>query len=291
VVRTENRGLSGARNAGAAASSADTLAFLDADDIISPGFFAAAMTSLQRHAEAGFVTPWVQVFGAGHAVFSPPAPHFPLQLVRNLSVCFALIRREAFDDAGGFKPQVRFGYEDWEFWIGVLEAGWSGLSIPERMFHYRWRERSMLRTMTEPAKFALMEQLIAHHPSAYRTHHADTRLLEMQQQVDGRDALRAVVDAVSVAGHRAVTVYGAGEWGRFLRTELVRRGIDVRRFVDGNTRMQGLLVDTLPVAPLAEAVASGDRVFVIGSLSFAPAIAATINEHCQAIGVEPVIFS
>jgi glycogen(starch) synthase len=291
VVRIENRGLSGARNAGAAASSSDALAFLDADDLISPEFFECGMNVLRRQPSVGFVTPWVQVFGAGDAVFCPPAPHFPLQLIRNLAVCFGLVRREAFEAAGGYKEQMRFGYEDWEFWVGVLESGWAACSIPERMFHYRWRERSMLRSMNEAAKDSLMERVIVHHPAAYRAHHLDVRLLQSQQHIDGRDAIQSLVSAVSTSGHDDVTVYGAGQWGRLLRNELVRRGVRVRRFVDGNSGLHGTLVDALPVSSLQEAVDSGDRTFVVGSLSFNVAITETIHGHCQAVGVNPVVFS
>jgi glycosyltransferase involved in cell wall biosynthesis len=291
LVRIENRGLSGARNAGAAVSSSDAFAFLDADDLISPEFFECGMNVLRRQPSVGFVTPWVQLFGAGDAIFCPPAPHFPLQLTRNLAVCFGLMRRETFEAAGGYKEEMRFGYEDWDFWVGVLESGWAACSIPERMFHYRWRDQSMLRSMSDVVKDSLMERMIVHHGAAYQTHHLDVRLLQLQQHIDGRDAIQSLVSAVSISGHDYVTVYGAGEWGRRLRSELVRRGVQVRRFVDGNTRLHGTVVDALPVSSLQEAVASGDRTFVVGSLSFAVAITETIHNHCQAIGVEPVVFS
>jgi hypothetical protein len=52
-------------------------------------------------------------------------------------VC-AVVRREAWDDAGGFNPAMRDGCEDWELWAHIAELGYVGKAIPEYLFHYRF---------------------------------------------------------------------------------------------------------------------------------------------------------
>lgn len=279
-----------ARNIGAAAAGTNTIAFLDADDLVSPDFFARAMTVFSRCQDAGFVTAWVRGFGAGDFRYCPPTPHLPLQLVRNLAVNFALFRSDAFAASGGFKRAMRFGFEDWELWLTILEAGWPGLTIPECLFHYRWRQHSRMRSMPGAAREAMLERLVRLHPRVYRRHHTDALLLHMQQHTDGRDAVRAIARAVLASDHREVAVYGAGEWGRMLAGELVGNGVRVSRFVDSNTARHGEQLDGLEVTSLSESLARGDRAFAVGSLSFARSIAATIREHARMLGLRLVVF-
>jgi hypothetical protein len=54
-----------------------------------------------------------------------------------------LVRREAFEAAGGFDPELE-GYEDWDLILGMLEAGWGAAQLDEVVLEYRRHEDSAL---------------------------------------------------------------------------------------------------------------------------------------------------
>ena len=45
-----------------------------------------------------------------------------------------------FDLLGGFSKEVnqKSSFEDWDLWLSVAEAGYSGAYIPEPLFRYRY---------------------------------------------------------------------------------------------------------------------------------------------------------
>ena len=284
VIHTPCDSFGEARNAGAAASTSDVLAFLDADDLLDPRCFELGMEALSRAPHAGFVTTWVRTFGAGEKAWCPPAPHLPLELTRNVAVAFGMFRREAFRSSGGYKAAMRFGYEDWDVWIAMLAQGWSGLTIAEPLFLYRWRPGSSLRSMSSVTKASMQQQLLRLNPQAYAAHHQDVILMVTQQATEETDAMAERAERIAAEGIAEVAVYGAGHWGRVLCQELRRRGVRVTRMVDGNTALHGTVVDDVPVTGLDEALSDGAAAFAIGSIASVEPIRQRIRERAGALG-------
>jgi glycogen(starch) synthase len=290
VVRSENRGLSAARNLGAASTTADTLMFLDADDLIHPEFIDTAWPVLARHPEVGVVMPWADTFGAVRASFCYPVPHVPLLLHQNLSTSsVGLMRRAAFDDVGGYKRAMTYGLEDWQFWIALLNAGWGALNLPLRMLHYRVRPKSMLQSMNGPGQAYLLEQLIALTPRPFREHFDECRLLAIEQQIGERPLVDLIQQIITVAGG-AISIYGAGSGGRAVLDGLREYNVHVKQFVDRDEHRWGTRMASIPVRSLADAIAAGDTGFVLGSCLFANEMERTIQEAFAGRAERPVIF-
>lgn len=140
LIRRSNSGVSAARNAGVAAVLAghmgspsieglpDALMFLDGDDWLAPaalGLLAEALENAPWAAAA--VGRYARVDSNAVARLSPaPARGCLLErlLTRNL---FAngghiLIRREAIEAAGDFRPRLTYG-EDWDYWTRLAVLG------------------------------------------------------------------------------------------------------------------------------------------------------------------------
>lgn len=60
----------------------------------------------------------------------------------------ALFKRSDWEKVGGYDEEFSFGYEDWAFWIKILELDRSVYRIPKVLFFYRQscNERSDLAT-------------------------------------------------------------------------------------------------------------------------------------------------
>jgi glycosyltransferase involved in cell wall biosynthesis len=286
VVRTENRGLSAARNVGVASTTSDTLLFLDADDLIDRRLIEIAWPILERHRDVGAVLPWTQTFGIGNEAFCPPVPHFPYLLHTNMATVVGLVRRAAFDDVGGYRSEMTYGYEDWQFWIAMLDAGWGALTIPQRLFHYRVRQYSMLQSLTKKAEAFLLGRIVSLTPRPFREYFEECRLLEAERTPPAE----TVIHRITHSGANEVSIYGAGSGGQFVLRRLRAGGIRVKQFVDRSERLWGTTIESLPVRSLSQAMEDGDATFVIGSLSFADEMQKTIEEAFAGRDTRPAIF-
>lgn len=136
VIRLDGAGVSAARNAGMAASSGQYIAFLDADDVWFPGKLAAQIRYFEARADLGVVFgQFVKWYPDASGAF-PPAASLSVncadlteteqarsgwlytRLLMGLLVGMntAVIRRNVYDQIGGFDTTMRIG-EDYDFWL------------------------------------------------------------------------------------------------------------------------------------------------------------------------------
>ncbi len=164
VLSQPNRGLAAARNAGVRATPAPFFVPLDADDALAPGFIAKLLPVLRREPRWGYAYCTVRLFGARRGLWCCPAYDPYRLLLGNLSAATALVRREAFDAVGGYAEDMVHGYEDWDFWVALLAAGWHGVRLPYVLFRYRQHAAgaSMLGRLA-PHRERLIRHMITRH--------------------------------------------------------------------------------------------------------------------------------
>ena len=131
-----------ARNAGAARTESEWIAFCDADDIVADTWLGAIATALETHAfVAGPLEverlnePWVagsrgSSLSTGMSVFEET---FPIASSCNLG-----IHRDTFDAVSGFDETFRYG-QDTELSMRLWQAGVELHFVPEALVHYRYR--------------------------------------------------------------------------------------------------------------------------------------------------------
>jgi glycosyltransferase involved in cell wall biosynthesis len=116
LVRQKNAGVAAARNAGAAATAASFLAFIDADDLWAPTKIEFQLDALRQGGPtAGLAYCWFASIDQQDRVISfGPQPLFDGDTMKEL--CAAnwigngsslLMRRAAFEKAGGYDPSLR----------------------------------------------------------------------------------------------------------------------------------------------------------------------------------------
>ncbi|HUO69166.1 MAG TPA: glycosyltransferase family A protein [Solirubrobacteraceae bacterium] len=109
---------------------------LDADDRLGPTALELCRAELEADPRAGLAFPQQQDFGASDQLH----PHLDWRLERlkrfNYLPSATMFRRSAWEAAGGYNTNVR-GYEDWDLWLGIAEAGFIGRAAPGALWYYR----------------------------------------------------------------------------------------------------------------------------------------------------------
>jgi hypothetical protein len=166
LVRRSNGGLAAARNEGICAARGRYVLPLDADDTLDPTMLERCVAALEDNTSLAIVYSDLQQFGEGTDLIQ--AADFDAEFLpgaNQLNYC-ALYRREVWEAVGGYNSNMKWGYEDWDFWIGAVEHGYMAKRIPLPLFRYRVRQGGMFATALEHDA-ELRRQLARNHPGSF----------------------------------------------------------------------------------------------------------------------------
>jgi len=133
----KNKGVIEARNTAIEKATGEYILPLDADDIIADTYVEKAAKVLSSQPDIGIVYCKAEMFGKKNKPWNLPAYQFPDILYRNCIFCTALFRKSDFIKAGGYKPDMTEGCEDWDLWLSLIENGCGVYRIDEVLFKYR----------------------------------------------------------------------------------------------------------------------------------------------------------
>lgn len=163
VVSTQNNGLAEARNVGIRKANGTYILPLDADDRISPHYIEEAVQILENQKDIGIVYCRVKNFGMKNGEWKLPEYSLERMLRGNVIICSAFFRKSDWEKVGGYKKEMKFGCQDWEFWLSLIETGVSAYRIPKIHFYYRIRPKSMVRTSNIDHTFEINQQIFNYH--------------------------------------------------------------------------------------------------------------------------------
>lgn len=268
VIRQENAGAIATFNRAIRASRGEYFVLLSADDRLDVRFLERTVPLLAAYPAAGYAYTGYRVFGARHRV--RPALSFSRTLLarRPYFTASSLIRRAAFDDAGGYAPEMAAGYEDWDLYLTMLEHGRRGVPVPEVLFHYREHRVASRNTMSFRTWLDLLALIYERHRGLQRLPRPAflARAVYDQYRLTLRAAPRAAWRRIGVlpapAGRPAICQVASSPSaatlgralraaGAFARTPLLTADTDDRRRLDHQS-LVGDASASLPARPLAE---------------------------------------
>ena len=134
LLRQRNRGLSAARNAGILNVTAPLILPVDADDLLKP-------EAVEKMVQPFLVADGISIVNSAGREFGDGNKHMPAQdvtmeieLHRNQIPCCSMFTRSAWEKVGGYNENMRHGYEDWDFWVGMLEHELRFQSVPDELW-------------------------------------------------------------------------------------------------------------------------------------------------------------
>lgn len=161
LIHQNNKGLANARNAGIRCARTDLIVPLDADDLLAPQYLEYTFFGLYFHPQASWC--YTDTVGFGQQQYLWRYPWNAKRLKRyNYLTATAAIRRQAWEAAGGYRKEKQHYYEDWRFWLQLLEKHQHPVHVKGYLFWYRRLEHGMLSGIrTDQRQQQFCKKLIA----------------------------------------------------------------------------------------------------------------------------------
>lgn len=150
LISRPNGGPSAARNSGWRATSAQLVAFVDADDILLPNYLKTGVERWQKAGCGRSIVIMNAYFLRGEIsytrqVLSVWPPHARSQrkaiLKSNIASTFCIVPRDLLNELDGFDEQLR-AVEDWDIMLRAVLVGAELLFLTRPRALYRWRPTS-----------------------------------------------------------------------------------------------------------------------------------------------------
>lgn len=169
VCRQKNGGVSCARNAGIRKTQAPFVLVLDGDDKLEPTYIEQVVSLIRENPTMVAASSWMRTFGVLDAVVCPSGGGLASFLSHNCCPATHIVRREAFENGGGYDETMRSGFEDWEYFLSILESSDGGDIgiVEEPLINYRTAPLSSnVKSMDK--RLELMRFIIEKHKKSYQ---------------------------------------------------------------------------------------------------------------------------
>ena len=167
-IYQENQGIVAARNNAIKQSHGRYILPLDGDDLILKEYLELAVKKLDEDDNIELVYCDVVKYG----ILQEEQYVLPKLTLRNIlhtgcCVNSSIFRKTTFDKIGGYKPEMKDGWEDWEFFISLLENGGEAYKLDRVLFKYRMNENSRNTIISNDNKRELRTQIVKLHPRLF----------------------------------------------------------------------------------------------------------------------------
>ena len=168
-INQSNAGPSNARNQAIKVARGSYILPLDADDKIGKDYISQAVQVLSSNPEIGIVYCHAEFFGELNGKWNLPDFDLQLMLARNLIFNCGLFRKVDYDKTSGYNDNMREGWEDWDFWLSLIELGLKTYRMETVGFYYRKRLNSRDRGIDKVKIKYLRNQILQNHKDLYLT--------------------------------------------------------------------------------------------------------------------------
>lgn len=173
VFHKGHTGVSEARNYAIAKATGDYVLPLDADDLLGGVFLGKAVKILNENQQVKIVCGKVQMFGKRKGIKNLPEYSMEMLLGQNTMSITSLFRKSDFLQTNGFNANMNKGFEDWDFWISLLETGGEVRSLDVVALYYRIKKKSRNFSLSGEQMKRLRRQIYENHKSLYAKHFFD----------------------------------------------------------------------------------------------------------------------
>lgn len=171
LITQENQGQSVARNNGILASQGKFILVLDSDDFFEPSFVDKAITVFSENQNNKIVTCFANLIFEKEKsfIYKPKGGDISSFLCSNNALGSAMFRKKDWQISGGYDETMREGFEDWEFYIRLLQQDGLAKVLEEPLYNYRKRNDTTTQR-ANAIKYKLLFYLFEKHRELYKTY-------------------------------------------------------------------------------------------------------------------------
>ena len=189
IINQENQGIIKTKNRALHEVSGEWVIFLDADDHIDKHYIEKTLASA-RQDNSDLVYTDMHLFGAKNEHFKSIKFNRWVLYRNNFIHNSALMRVALLRAVGGYKLEMKDGYEDWELYLTLNEAGMKASHVPEPLLYYRQHPQSSRNTLAFDKAAEIYTRVYELHPSLSQW--SSGRLLWSMKQLYRRAISRLV---------------------------------------------------------------------------------------------------
>lgn len=160
LINQENKGVAATRNAGIRKASGEFILPLDGDDKIGKDYLKLADAEFAKNFKLKLVYCEANFFGAKNEKWNLVPYDYETLIFVNCIFNAAIFRKEDYKKTDGYDENMKFGYEDWEFWLQLLQPNDQVKQIKSVQFYYRISENSRNSFLNNTEKLKLTEKYI-----------------------------------------------------------------------------------------------------------------------------------
>jgi len=168
LLTQENRGLVAVLNRGMQEAAGSYVTILSADDVFRPTYVERLMRALREHPDAAYAYSAMEYLGLRTGTLRAEPFSAALLLAGNTINACGLMRRSDVLAVGGFDSRLETtAFEEWDFWLRMLEHGKTGVHVDEPLLLYRQHGSTSRNPVSRAERRGgahLMQQL---HPALY----------------------------------------------------------------------------------------------------------------------------
>lgn len=164
----DNAGVSIARNKGIALTESEYVMVFDGDDLLKETYIEKVMERLEKNEAIVAASSWIETFGVLQSLVKPTGGNIVPFLSRNCCPATHIVRKSAWMSSHGYDESMKSGFEDWEYFLGILETSTDARIdiVEEPLMLYRTAPASSnIRSMEK--RLDLMRYIINMHKDSY----------------------------------------------------------------------------------------------------------------------------
>jgi glycosyltransferase involved in cell wall biosynthesis len=184
LITQENQGQSTARNIGIYQAKGDYIVVLDSDDFFEPPFCEKAIEIILKNNNIKLVTCHANRILNNKIldIYKPRGGVIKDFLFVNCAMGSVMFKKSDWKKINGYDQEMTKGFEDWEFYIRLLNRQGSAYVINESLFNYRLRNDSTT-SKANKIKYELLSYIYFKHRELY-IGHFDELLIHLLYKIE-----------------------------------------------------------------------------------------------------------
>ena len=156
----DNQGQAVSRNNAIHQSDGEFILPLDSDDIIAPTYIEKAINCFTSTPEIKLVYCNAEFFGERSGTWALEEYNYDNFIWKNCIFVSSVFRRCDYDKTGGYNPNMKNRFEDWDFYLSLLGKEDKVIKLDEVLFYYRKKEKKSVAIKTDALDIYKEEALV-----------------------------------------------------------------------------------------------------------------------------------